>query len=426
MHIGLVCPELSGHLNPMTTLGRELAGRGHRVTVIARPDAEVKSRAAGLDFAAIGEREYPKGSLAAASAHLGSLTALAALRFTIGMLRQSAEVSLRDTPEVIRSRRIEGLLVDQLTPAPCSVAEVLGIPFVHACNALALNLSPDSPPGVLPWNYRPGALGRLRNHLGNVLLSIASAPVTGTLNVYRRRHGLPPKRPWGRPNYLAAVAQQPGFFDFPSSYQQPRFFHTGPWHTAGAAPQVPFPWEQLDGRPLIYASLGTLQNRILDHFVTIAEAVADLDAQLVISLGSADQDPSALQARCPGRHIMVPIAPQLALLQKASLVITHAGLNTTLESLAQGLPLVAIPITNDQPGVAARIQWLGVGVTVPPSRLTTETLRSALRTVLSDPGYRTRSRECQRRMAAIDGPRLAADITLAALESRAPIYQWPP
>ena len=49
-HLGMLCPELSGHLNPMTTLGRELQRRGHRVTVVARPDADL-DQAALLRFA---------------------------------------------------------------------------------------------------------------------------------------------------------------------------------------------------------------------------------------------------------------------------------------------------------------------------------------------------------------------------------------
>jgi zeaxanthin glucosyltransferase len=58
-HLGLICPELSGHLNPMTTLGRELKRRGHRVTLIGRPDAQKKTEAAGLEFAVVGEKEFP-------------------------------------------------------------------------------------------------------------------------------------------------------------------------------------------------------------------------------------------------------------------------------------------------------------------------------------------------------------------------------
>ncbi|MFZ0710133.1 MAG: glycosyltransferase, partial [Terrimicrobiaceae bacterium] len=60
-----------------------------------------------------------------------------------------------------------------------------------------------------------------------------------------------------------------------------------------------------------------------------------------------------------GSPIVVPFAPQLELLRRAALTITHAGLNTALESLNQGVPMVAIPIPNDQPEVASRLEWLG-------------------------------------------------------------------
>src|SRR6266478_918633 len=98
-HLGLICPELTGHLNPMTTLGRELARRGHRVTVIARADARRKAEAAGLGFAVLGEKEFPLGAMTAQSAELGTMSGAKALRFTVDMLRLGAEVTLRDAPE---------------------------------------------------------------------------------------------------------------------------------------------------------------------------------------------------------------------------------------------------------------------------------------------------------------------------------------
>jgi UDP:flavonoid glycosyltransferase YjiC (YdhE family) len=45
----------------------------------------------------------------------------------------------------------------------------------------------------------------------------------------------------------------------------------------------------------------------------------------------------------PSNTIIVSHAPQLELLKRTSVCITHAGLNTVLESLAQGVPQVAIP-----------------------------------------------------------------------------------
>jgi len=421
MHIGLACPELSGHLNPMTTLGRELVRRGHRVTVVARPDGEARAVASGLGFAALGAAEFPRGTIAAQAKTLGGMTARQALRYTIDMMRLAAEVTLRDLPAVCREIGIEGLLVDQVNPAAGTVAEIAGLPFVKVANALALNRDPACPPAVLPWRYRPGPLGRLRNAAGNWFLYRVTAPVRDAINAHRVRHGLAPRIGEEAPAFLAEIAQQPAFFDFPRARPEPRLHFTGPWHAAGGGGDVPFPWERLDGRPLVYASLGTLQNRLVDMFATIAEAVAPLDVQLVISLGSADQDVSALAARCPGNPVIVPVAPQLQLLDRAALAITHAGLNTALESLARGVPMVAIPVTNDQPGVARRLEWLGLADVVLPRHLTAPRLRRAVERVLADPGYRTRARERAAEIARLDGVGRAADIVERAFLTNEPV-----
>lgn len=415
MHIGLTCPELTGHLNPMTTLGRELVRRGHRVTLVARPDAEAKALAAGLGFAAIGAAEFPRGAIPAQAVRLGGLKARAALRYTVAMMRLAAEVTLRDLPDVIRSTGIEALLVDQVNPAAGTTAEIAALPFVKVCNALALNRDPGCPPAVLPWRYRPGPLGRLRNRIGNRFLYRVTSPVRDTINAHRISHGLPPRFGEESPPFLAEIAQQPAFFDFPRSRPEPRLHFTGPWHVAATA-EISFPWDRLDGRPLIYVSLVTLQNRLAGMFSTIAEALAPLDAQLVISLGAADQDAATVAARCPNAPIVVPIAPQLALL-----AITHAGLNTALEALARGVPMVAIPITNDQPGVARRLEWLGLAEVVLPRHLTAVRLKQAVDRVSGDPGYRARAKERAREIARLNGVARAADIIEEAFRTGRPV-----
>ena len=420
MHIGLTCPELSGHLNPMTTLGRELVRRGHRVTIVARPDGEAKAVAAGLGFAAIGKTEFPRGSIARQAVTLGGLSALKALRFTIDMMRQAAEVTFRDLPTVCRKIGIESLLVDQVNPAAGTVAEIEGLPFVKVANALALNRDPACPPAVLAWRYRADFFGRLRNSAGNWFLHRVTAPIRDTINAHRIRHGLPPRIDENAPAFLAEIAQQPAFFDFPRARPESRLHFTGPWHQGGE-PGVPFPWDKLNGLPLVYVSLGTLQNRMMDMFTKIAEAVAPLQVQLVISLGAADQDVTLLASRSAGKPLIVPFAPQLALLQKAALTITHAGLNTALESLARGVPMVAIPITNDQPGVARRLEWLGLAEVVLPRQMTVERVRQAVERVLEDPSYRERARGRAHEIAGLNGLGRAADIVEQAFHTRAPV-----
>ena len=103
-------------------------------------------------------------------------------------------------------------------------------------------------------------------------------------------------------------------------------------------------------------------------------------------------------------------APQLELLKRTSVCITHAGLNTVLESLAQGVPQVAIPITFEQPGVATRIAAKKTGVTMPFEKLTSDHLATLLGEVLTNAVYRENARKFQDIISKTNGLSMAADI----------------
>jgi zeaxanthin glucosyltransferase len=108
--------------------------------------------------------------------------------------------------------------------------------------------------------------------------------------------------------------------------------------------------------------------------------------------------------------MLVNRAPQLELLKRASVCITHAGLNTVLEALAQGVPQVAIPVTVDQPGVAARIAEKKTGLFVPSTEVTVSRLASLLDQVRNDSIYRDNARHFQKVIAEASGLSKAADL----------------
>jgi zeaxanthin glucosyltransferase len=181
--------------------------------------------------------------------------------------------------------------------------------------------------------------------------------------------------------------------------------------------KVDFPWDRLTGQPLIYASMGTVLNGNLDVFQTIGTALAKHnDLQLVLSVGDR-VDPQQIIA-APKNAIIVQRAPQLELLKLASVCITHAGLNTVLESLAQGVPQVAVPITFDQPGVAARIAHRQTGVVTSLDKLTPDHLSDLLDEVLINPTYRANAQKLQRKIVEANGLSVAADVVEEALDVR--------
>src|ERR1700736_773503 len=213
---------------------------------------------------------------------------------------------------------------------------------------------------------------------------------------------------------LAWITQVPRAFDYESSHWSPQLHHTGPFHDGKGQGQLNFPWERLTGEPLIYASMGTIMNGRLDVFCTIVAGVAKhKDLQLVLSIG--DQlDPEQI-GPVPKNAIIVKRAPQLELLKRTSVCITHAGLNTVLESLTQGVPQVAVPVAFDQPGVAARIAHHQTGVVTSLDKLTPDHLSSLLNEVLTNPVYRKNAKKLQEAIAEADGLSAAAGLVEESL-----------
>jgi MGT family glycosyltransferase len=166
--------------------------------------------------------------------------------------------------------------------------------------------------------------------------------------------------------------------------------------------------------------MGTILNGRVDVFRTIVAALTKhRDLQLVLSVG--DQiDPEPI-GPVPNNAIIVRWAPQVELLKRASVCISHAGLNTVLESLTQGVPQVAIPVTFDQPGVAARIADKQTGVVTSLDKLTADHLSTLLDEVLTDPSYRDNAHKLQKAIAEANGLSVAADLVEESLGVRASI-----
>jgi len=417
-HFGVICPPFPGHLNPMAALGRELQRRGHRITFLQIPDVEVKVRSEGVNFWPIGQSTYRPGELSESFAQLGKLSGLEALRYSVKFCQNITAIICQDAPSAIQAAGIEALLVDQLEPAGETVAEFLGIPFICVCCAQAIHRQADVPPFFTSWSYQNTWWARLRNLAAYHLLDRNSRPIQQVLNEYRKEWKLPTYHGFRVPySRLAQISQQPAAFDFPCANLPERFHYTGPFRNASPL-SVPFPFERLTGQPLIYASLGTVQNTKQEIFYCIAAACKGLDVQLVIAHGGG-MSTEAVQG-LPGSPLVVKYAPQLELLAKARLTITHGGLNTVLDSLSYGVPLVAIPITYEQPGTGARIKWTGTGEVIPLNCLSISRLRAAIQKVLTEDSYLDHAFLLKESIREAGGVMRAADIAEQALESQHP------
>jgi zeaxanthin glucosyltransferase len=425
-HIGILCPGAIGHLNPMCNLGNELLHRGHRVTLFGVPDVKAKIAQSNLEFCEIGAEDFPIGSLDTMYATLGKLTGTEGLKFSIQFFLKEAKMLFRDAPGAIRNANIDLLLIDGVTTAGGTVADYLNIPFINICNALPMNREPGVPPFFTHWKYKNVWWAKLRNQLGTSLLSYLTKSIWNLVVEQRATWNLPTYT--DRNDYLsqlAQIAQLPQELDFPREKLVPWFHYVGPLKNASETELVSldsqyFPFEKLNGKPLIYATLGTLQSHNLDIFQYIAQACQGMDAQLVISLGNPQADPS--QMNFPGDPIVAAFPPHQQLINRACLVITHAG-STAVSCLSSGVPMVAIPITTDQPGMAARVAQAGAGEVVQLSKLTVPKLKAAIEQVFENPSYRENAAKLATAIQNAGGVKQAANVVERVIETKAPVLR---
>ena len=399
----------------MTTLARKLQSRNHDVVFISWPDGEPSVRAADLTFLPCAVKELAAAPLKERP-RWQELQGEEALRAALQNAAARTEAMLNSLPATLTAAGVDAVVLDTALLYAELAPMSLSMPFIHVSVALHRDYSACTPPYFYDWPHEttPAALARNRNGVESFLEMLA--PTIAVARAYAKRAGLDVD--WDNPSAtisnLAWITQTPREFDFESSHWPQEFHYTGPFHDGAGRMYVDFPWERLTDEPLIYASMGTMLEGLADVYSTIIAATAKRKGvQLVLSVGD-ELGPEQMGA-VPSNTVLVKRAPQLELLKRASVCITHAGLNTVLESLAQGVPQVAIPVTVDQPGVAARIAEKKTGLVVPLKKLTGSHLSLLLDQVLNEPMYRDNARYFQKAIAETNGLSVAADLVEESL-----------
>jgi MGT family glycosyltransferase len=169
--------------------------------------------------------------------------------------------------------------------------------------------------------------------------------------------------------------------------------------------QVDFDFGALDERPLIYASLGTVFNHNIDFFKTCIAAFRDTDYQVVMSLGKGPS--SSALGEIPANFIVRDYVPQLEILERASLYITHGGVGSVHQSLYCGVPLLLVPQQVEHGMVSARLVELGVGEMLP--KMTAAKMRQTAEQVLANGTYKKQAARLGMGLKAAGGVKTAVD-----------------
>lgn len=409
----------AGTTPPLMAIVRALRARGHTVRVMADSVLQAEVEAAGGTYT--GWTRAPQRTSRGQDSDFvrdweTADPAEAFARMRDNLAAGPAALYAADVRDEIDRRRPDALLTEMLIFGPLVAAEAAGVPSI-VLNP-TINIVPAE--GVPPFGFGflPAATPeeRERDRVFGGIAMQAWDEALPALNAARAEQGLPPLEhvlDQGRSAARVLVLTSPTF-DFAGPlppavrYVGPRL-EDPPW----AGDWTPPP----GGDPLALVAMSSEYQGHRELLQKTVDALSGLPLRAVVTTGPG-LDPAALRG---GPNVeIVESAPHLEVLGNADLVVTHAGHGTVIKALANGVPLVCLPIGRDQLDVAARVEFSGAGVRLQPGS-PVGAIRKAVGHVLEDPRYR----EAARRLADAIARETAGDPAVAEIEAVATSVRVP-
>ncbi len=389
------CIPAHGHTNPTLGVVRELIARGHEIWYYSYEALRDKIEATGAHFVPCDEYDPQIGFTEADNARIGK-----DLAFSTEII-VSMTLALDDVvSEQLRILAPDLIVGDSMAFWAKLIAHKLDIPFVSSTTTFAFNrysarVMKQGGGGLLKMLFAMPKinrqLARLREKgyaVKSVLDIIQNDNETETI-VYTSREF------------------QPCAETFSAHY-----------HFVGPILRPAETRLEEDGRPIVYISLGTVDNAHLDFYLHCIEALRDEPYRVLISVGRKT-DIAALGI-LPEHISVAPSVDQMAVLKAADVFLTHCGMNSVSEGLYHAVPLLLFPVTPEQQGVANRVLALGAGIRL--MRDDPNEIRSSIGRVLADAGIKAAAQEISKGFHRAGGAKAAADaIERASLRCRSNI-----
>lgn len=156
-----------------------------------------------------------------------------------------------------------------------------------------------------------------------------------------------------------------------------------------------------DSRPLVYVTLGTVFANPAAQQAAI-DAALGCGARVIVTVGPQG-DPGALDTRGGPVRIERWI-PQTAVLEKAALLVSHAGSGSFLGALRVGIPQLCLPQAADQFRNGEAVARRGAGTVLMPAQVTTTAVRTAIAFLLTDPGPHKVAQQVAAEIATMPSP----------------------
>lgn len=374
-----VVPPLVGHTNPTVSVAAALSGRGHEVAWVAHPRAVRPRLPAGARLFELDDN-VPEERWAEANAKARAARGLAAFQFLWQeFFIPLARGMLSGVEAAVAAMKPDVLVVDQQAVAGALVARKRGLKWAtFATTSAGLSDPLAGLPKVREW-------------------------LDAQLAALEREAGLEPIAEPDRSPHLVIAFTTPALMGGAQRFAE-HYHFVGPAFV-DRPETAPFPFEQLAPGRRVLVTLGTVNFEVGERFYNVAIDAFDGAAVQVVMVA-----PERQLARVPPGFIVRSFVPQLALLPHMSAVVCHGGHNTVCEALSHGLPLIVLPIKDDQPIVAQQVADAGAGLRLKFGRVRPDELRQALERVLTEPSFGAAASRIRTSFQAAGGAARAAEL----------------
>lgn len=404
MTLLVVSPDYASHLYPLATLATAWRDAGERVVVATGPATEPVVRSFGFERVdlrlgrgsnpgVIRAEEQPRGEDDAlrgffAATRQGPVPTLAfQARARLDDLLWDPLTVARRVQEIVAQVRPDHVVVDHLAFSARLALAAAGVPHADVVlghpSALVVGHEVYGYPPAWPTRLQPPdkELRGLR-----ALCETVRDRFTADWNA-----ALGALAPAATPSSDAfAETGDVLLLNYPEALHEPtRSALLGPHQFLGSAvrdeetePEVRA-WIDGDDAPVVYVSLGSFLSVRADVLALVAEALRGLDVRVALASGSTSPDELG---PVPPTWLVRPVLPQVMLLRRAALSVTHGGNNSVTEALTAGVPMLVLPLSTDQFAGAAALEVAGVAEVLAPNHVSVPELRDAVVRLLSPEG----------------------------------------
>ena len=386
MHIVFFCIPAHGHTNPTLGVVKELIAQGHQVTYFSYECMREKIEATGARYISCNQYDCEQSLSEQDRTRIGKDVAFS-MRVLVDTTLALDEPVCKELKEI----KPDCIVVDSMALWGKAAAMKLGIPLVMSNTTFVFNKESAQIMKTSVKGLLKDMAGLMKAGKDVKRLRAAGYPFKNALEIIQTDES------------ASTIVYTSRYFQPASETFGDNFAFVGP-----SIRPIETPFEKTREK-LVYVSLGTVNNSNVDFYRECVQAFCEETYQVVITVGNL-VDLNAFGG-VPEHITIAPMVDQMAVLSQADVFISHCGMNSVNEALSFGVPLVTVPQTSEQTGVATRAEQLGAALRL--TDMTADQIREAVNEVLGDESYARSAEKIGESFRQCSGVKGAVDVILS-------------